>query len=176
MIIERDQRDRGRPRGVTLIEMMVVVSVLSVLIGLCAVTIQLLMKVGADAHSRREAASALGRLAEQFRADAHAAESAEIRPPSGLRLMANRGTVIEYAARDGRVTRTQTGAGPTPRHETFDLGPDGTLAFDRRDEEGRPFLALIVGKKSRAGRPDPPRPEEVVALIGKDRSRGGPAR
>ncbi len=175
-MIERNRTARRRPRGVTLIEMMVVISVLSVLIGLCAVTIQLLMKVGAEAHVRRESASALGRLAEQFRADAHAAESAEIRPPSGLRLKVDRGAVIEYAARDGRITRTKTGDGPTPRHETFNLGPDGTLAFDRRDEDGRAFVSLIVGKKSRAGRPAPPKPEEVLALIGKDRTRGGPAR
>lgn len=172
------ETQRPRRRGVTLIEMLVVLTVLSVLIGLCAVTIQMLMRVGADAQSRRSAAAAIGRLAEQFRADVHASREAEVRPPSGLRLKTGAGATIEYRFQGGRVSRVETTGGPeaVARHEAFDLGRDGTATFENRDEEGRRFLVLVVGRKSKAGRPDPPQPEEILALIGKDRPRGGEPR
>ena len=83
MIVRRPRRPAA---AFTLIEMMVVMTGLAVLLGLCAVTIQLLLRVGSDAQARRSAAAALGRLAEQFREDVHACDDVQLRPSAGLRL------------------------------------------------------------------------------------------
>jgi prepilin-type N-terminal cleavage/methylation domain-containing protein len=162
-------RDRDARRGVSLIELLVVITVLAVLLGLCAITIQLLLRVGSDAQARRSAAASLGRLAEQFRADVHACDDVEVRPSAGLRLVLKPGVVIEYRVHAGSVARVESGEGRASRHESFVLGRHDTAAFDRRDEGARRFLALVIGHRERPGTIDPARPTEILALVGKDR-------
>jgi type II secretory pathway component PulJ len=174
-------RNRASRRGVSLIEMLVVISGLAVLLGLCAVTIQLLMRVSSEAQARRSHAAALGRLAEQFREDVHGCDDAQARPSAGLRLTRGPRVVIEYQPRDGRVDRVESVAGQASRHESFALGRHSTAVFERRDDGPRRFLALVVDHKASAGRPGPAHPVEILALVGKDRpgparSKGGEAR
>ena len=167
-------RESSVRRGISLIEMMVVISVVAALLGLSAVTMQVLLRVGSDAQSRRAASSTLGHLAEQFRADVHSCDEVELRPAVALRLKASPRVVIDYEVKAGRVARVETTDGKPGRHETYELGRDGTAAFERRDDGARRFLALVVGRKPGRGRPDPPHPLEILALVGKDRT--GPAR
>jgi len=174
-------RNGAARRGVFLIELLVVISGLAVLMGLCAITIQLLMRVSSEAQAQRSNAAALGRLAEQFREDVHGCDEAQPRPSAGLRLTRGPRVVIDYQARDGRVDRVESVAGQASRHESFALGPNRSAAFERRDDGLRRFLALVVGPGARAGRSEPAQPVEVLALVGKDRpapspSKGGPER
>jgi prepilin-type N-terminal cleavage/methylation domain-containing protein len=174
-------RNRASRRGYSLIEMIVVISGLAVLMGLCAVTIQLVMRVSSEAQSRRSNAVALGRLAEQFREDVHGCDDAQPRPPGGLRLTRSPRVVIDYQTRDGRVDRIESVDGQPSRHESFTLGRHSSAVFERRDDGPRRYLALVVDPNARTGRPDPARPMEVLALMGKDRpvparSKGGQAR
>jgi prepilin-type N-terminal cleavage/methylation domain-containing protein len=172
---------RRTHRGVSLIEMMAVISVLAVLIGLCAVTIQLLMRVGSEAQARRTQTAALGRLAEQFRQDVHASDDAQLKSSSGLRLNRGPKAVIDYQPHAGRIDRVESVDGQPSRHESYILNRNDTITFERRDDGPRRFLALVVSHTSRTGQPDPPRPREVLALVGKDQtgstpSKGGPPR
>jgi type II secretory pathway component PulJ len=174
-------RDRAPRRGITLIETLVVMTGLSVLLGLCAVTIQLLLRVSSEAQARRSASAALGRLAEQFRADVHGGDDAQLRPSAGLRLSRGPRVAITYTVRDGRVERDESTGGPASRHETYALGKGSSAVFQRRDDGPRRFLVLVVSRGARPGHPDPPRPIEILAVIGKDRpepprSKGGPPR
>jgi hypothetical protein len=162
-------RNGAARRGVFLIELLVVISGLAVLMGLCAITIQLLMRVSSEAQAQRSNASALGRLAEQFREDVHGCDEAQPRPSAGLRLTRGPRVVIDYQARDGRVDRVESVAGQASRHESFALGRHASAAFERRDDGPRRFLALVVSHNTRSGRPDPAHPMEILALVGKDR-------
>jgi type II secretory pathway pseudopilin PulG len=175
--------DRNHPlcRGVTLIEMLVVMTGVSVVLGLCALTIQLLMRVSSDAQARRSTSAALGRLAEQFREDVHDGDDVQLRASASLRLTRGPRVAITYEARDGRVERVESTGGQPSRRETYALERGSSAAFQRRDDGPRRFLALVVSHGARAGRPDPPRPVEILALVGKDRpepprSKGGPPR
>jgi type II secretory pathway pseudopilin PulG len=173
-------RNRASRHGYSLIEMIVVISGLAVLLGLCAITIQLVMRVGSDAQSRRSNAAALGRLAEQFREDVHGCDDAQAQSPGGLRLTRSPRVVIDYQTRDGRVDRIESVDGQASRHESFTLGRHSTVVFERRDDGPRRFLALVVDPNARTGRPDPARPMEILALVGMDRpvptrSKGGEA-
>jgi prepilin-type N-terminal cleavage/methylation domain-containing protein len=163
-------RSRTPVRGFTLIEMLVVITGLSMLLGLCAVTIQVLMRVSSDAQARRSASAALGRLAEQFREDVHGCDEAQLQPSGGVRLSRGARIAIIYTARDGWVERVESTGGQAGRHEAYALGKGSTAAFQRRDDGPRRFLALLLSQKARAGRPDPPHPLEILALIGKDRA------
>jgi prepilin-type N-terminal cleavage/methylation domain-containing protein len=172
---------RPAHRGVTLIEMMVVIGALAILLGLCAVTIQLLMRVSSDAQARRGAATTIGRLAERFRADVHACEAAELRAPAGLRLRLDPRATIDYEAGGGRITRVESVDGKPARRESYVLGRHDTAAFERRDDGPRRFVALVVGRKERPESTDPARPMEVLASVGRDhpsppRPEGAPPR
>jgi prepilin-type N-terminal cleavage/methylation domain-containing protein len=167
-------RNRANRRGTNLIELMVVISVLAVLLGLCAVTIQAVMRVGSDAQARRSAAAALGRLAEQFREDVHACDDVQLRPSAGLRLRPDPLMVIDYEVHAGRVARVESTGGQVSRHESYVLGRHDTAVFERRDDGPRRFLALVVNHKERRGQDEPTHPMEILALIGKDRP--GPSR
>lgn len=169
---------RVRPphRGLTLIETMVMISVLAILLGLAAVTMQVLMRLGGDTQSRRAAASAMGRLAERFREDVHACDDAEPRPPAGLRLRPDPRRSIDYEVQAGRVVRAETVDGQPGRRETYALDRHETAAFERRDDGPRSFLALVIRRTDRPGGVAPPHPMEVLALIGKARPGGGPPR
>lgn len=162
-------RSRTPRRGISLIEVMVVVTSVAILLGLCAVTMQFLFRVESEAQARRGAAAALGRLAEQFREDAHASEDTELRPQSGLRLKVDPRTAIDYEIGPGRVTRVEATGGQAARRESFALGRHVSAAFERREDGPRRFLALVVRREPTRSQPDPPHPLEILALVGKDR-------
>lgn len=171
---------RPARRGYNLIEMMVVITVVGVLLGLCAMTMQALFRVSADAQSRRVAAGALDRLAEQFREDVHACSEAEVRSAVGLRLRRDPRVVIDYEARGNRVTRVESVEGQAGRHESYELGRHDTAAFGRRDDGPRRFVALVVDRREHSPK-DPAHPVEVLASVGQDRTLttrpgGGPPR
>jgi prepilin-type N-terminal cleavage/methylation domain-containing protein len=177
----------GRPflgttrRGFTLIELLAVMTGVAVVLGLCAVTIQVLFRVSSDVQARRSASAALGRLAEQFREDVHAGDDVQLRLAAGLRLSRGPRVAIIYEAREGRVDRVESFDGTVSRRESYVLGRGSTAAFERRDDGPRRFLALVVRRTARAGQPDPPHPLEILAQAGKDRpepprTKGAPAR
>ncbi len=185
------RRTRGRPpvrsnrRGISLIEMMVVISCASILLGLCAVSIQTLWRAAGDGQARRSAAAGLNRLAEQFREDVHAASPLGDSDLSErkLRLALENGITVAYEAKAGRVERVESAAGgKVTRRESYVIGRDRSARFEQRDDGPRRFLALVVRHESRKGRTEPPRPIEILALPGKDRieavarPKGGPTR
>jgi hypothetical protein len=183
---------RGQPlgrrarRGITIIEVVVLMTGVATMLGLCAVTIQALFRVGGEGQARLSAAAALDRLAGQFRADVHACDQAvlgtkaEGQPArdgaaANLRLTLGPGLVVTYEAREGRVARVESGAGAGPRRESYHLVPGAVVRFEARDEGPRRFLALVLTRRTARGAVDPPRPLEVLALRGKHRIGRSPA-
>lgn len=179
----------GRPipssrRGISLIEMMAAITCTSILLGLCAVSLQTLWRAAGEGQARRSAAAALNRLAGQFREDVHAsAEIGESDPmATKLRLALENRATIAYETRPGRVDRVESSGAKVARRESYLIGRDRSARFERRDDGPRRFLALVIRHESRKGRPDPPRPIEILALAGKDRveavarPKGGSAR
>ena len=65
-------------RGITILEIMVVMTGVAAMLALCALTIQLLMRLNDDGHARLSAAVSLERLARQIRQDAHASDAAQL--------------------------------------------------------------------------------------------------
>jgi hypothetical protein len=179
------RRDRYRSRrGITIIEVIVVMTGVATLLGLCAVTLQLLLRLSADGQSRLAAAAVLERLASQFRADVHAADKVEVvekaggppakanepsAPAASLRLATGSRLLVTYEARSGRVDRIETGTGRPTRHESYALDRGAVVRFEHRDDGPLRFLAMVV--TARSGKPpvDPPRPLELLAMPGKDR-------
>jgi hypothetical protein len=168
---------RGARRGITIIEVIVVMTGVATLLGLCAVTLQLLLRVNADGQSRLGAATALDRLASQFRADVHAADTVQLgehpagpgAPAARLRLATGTRRLVAYEVRGGRVDRVETGTGRPTGHESYVLDRGAAVRFEPRDDGPRRFLAMVVTGRAGKEPVDPPRPLEVLAMPGKDR-------
>jgi len=165
-------------RGITIIEVMIVLTGVSLLLGLCAVSIQLLMKLNGDVQGRFAEAVAIDRLGRQLRDDAHASQTAEVlaavqvktaEQRGGLRLVLQPDHLVVYGFGDGGVVRNESRAGKTVRHERFTLARGAGTRFELRDEGPRRLVVLVVSRPSGKSQTDPPRPLELVALQGKDR-------
>ncbi len=158
-------------------------SSVAVVLGLCAVTIQLLFRLNADGHARLSASASFARLASQFREDIHASEDVVLSPSgkpgtkasdpkvsASLRLTRGPQTVITYEAKEGRVARVVTASGTMKGHESYVVGKGNVVAFEHRDEGALRFVVMIMSREVGKGRLEPPRPLEVLALPGKDRA------
>jgi hypothetical protein len=170
---------RAARRGLSLIELMVVMTGVAIILGLCAVTIQALMSVNSDAQAGLNASATFARLASQFREDVHASDDIPLTPGTKdgdakasprLRLTQGPGLVITYEASAGRVARVETASGKPGRHESYRIGKGHVVAFERREEGPRRFVVMVTSRDTGKGQLEPPRPIEVLALQGKDRA------
>ncbi len=180
---EREIPSQSARRGYSLIELLVVITSVTVILGLCAVTIQALMRVNGDAQARLSASATFARLASQFRADVHGSDEVQLTPaspagsnpadakvPAGLKLTRGPNVVIQYEARNGRVARDESIAGKRSRHESYLVGKGNVVVFERREEGSRPFIVMAMSRVTGREPLEPPQPLEVLALQGKDRS------
>jgi hypothetical protein len=163
-------------RGISIIELTVVITGVAMMLGLCAISLRLLMQLNTDAHARLNGLRAFQRLSGQFRDDVHACQAAELDAgpaspagPVALRLAIEPDHSIRYQVRDAWRVRDELRAGKTVRHESFAL-PRGRIGqFERRTEADHPLVALVLLERPSKGRTDPPRSVEILASPGKDR-------
>jgi len=169
-------------RGISMIEMLILITGVAMTLGLCAISLQLLMQLNADGQARLRGAVALERLSRQLRDDVHGCEAAQLAPdlkapvkPAGLRLTMEPDHSVTYLVRDGSVVRDESRAGKTVRRESYSLPPRRIARFEERRELAHRLVALVVTQVEGKSRTDPAWPLEVVVLPGKDRldKRGG---
>jgi hypothetical protein len=172
------QRPGHVRRGITIIEVLIVVTTATMLISLCAVSIQLLMRLNGDGLARYGAAVALERLSRQIRDDAHSSESGRLGgdqkadgKPASLRLNLTPDRWVAYQSEEGAVVRTESAAGKVVRRESYSLPAGGAAQFFLREEGPSRLVTVVVTRGSGKSQTEPPRPLEVVAQIGKDRPR-----
>jgi type II secretory pathway pseudopilin PulG len=170
---------RSTRSGFTLLEVLIVVGGVAAILGLCAISIQLLFRLSADSQSRLTAAMAIDRLARQLRVDVHACQAAQLagddkapESASSLRLSIDSGHEVTYRPRSESVVRTESRAGKTVRNEEFVFGRSPKARFEVRSDSPRQWVVLVVSRGLERNRTDPPRPIEVIALAGKDRAVG----
>jgi hypothetical protein len=168
-------------RGITILETMVVMTGVAIMLGLCAITLQLLMRMNADSQARLASAITFERLARQLRDDVRAAESATLAPAAetagktaGLHLTLEPAHLINYEIRESSVTRLESRSGQSIRRESYHLRRGRNGRFELRDEADGKLVGLVVTQSPGTSRTDPPRPIEVVALVGRHRPSPGP--
>jgi hypothetical protein len=176
-------KTRCSRRGISLTECLVVVTAVAAMLGLCAVTIQLLLRVNGDGQARVTSALAFERLARQFRTDVHTCADAELAAvprsqanPANLVLKYERARIVTYGTDllTGTVSRNETQSGKMTSHEAYALGRSHQARFELFDESPRRWAKVVVTRNS-SNKPDPARPIEVLALRGKSRLAGAVA-
>jgi hypothetical protein len=166
-----------------MLEMVVLMTSVAAMLGLCVVLLQLLMKLDADSRSRLVGATSIARLSEQFRRDVHGARSAHLAEhahgsstDAGLQLEPGTDRTIVYAVKGmGIVERVETRKGSPARRERYVLPHGGTVRLSLPEESGRTFATLAIDREVASDGSASTPSVEVTALLGKNNDRDSSA-
>jgi hypothetical protein len=171
-------RPGARRRGITLIEVIVLMTAVAAMLGLGVLMLQLLMRLDADSRSRLDSSATLARLGRQFRLDVHRAREARLLPqaaakkPPVLRIEPSPKRAIEYQVQgEDKVVRVETKEAAVVGRETYLVPRSGAIRLELNEQDGRRFVVLTVDRLASKNRTDPTRRFEVLALLGKNRDR-----
>ena len=137
--------------GKSLIELILVMSVMSMLMLIAVRTITLLMRADAAGGKSLVAGTSLARLAHQFRRDVHAAGDARLVTPEEngtprLQLSLPENRIAEYRPFAENILRTIRRGEETTSRETFHLSC-GENRFEISEEE-TPIISLVHVRKT----------------------------
>ncbi len=154
-------------RGVSLIEMGVMMSLASTLVGISVGLLYVLIRAEGRARNDVRCGIALGRPADQFRDDVHAATDGSVSDAEGLQLHVNKTPVtVVYHIEPGYVTRTRRDGEEVRQRESFAL-PRGAVVSLAIDVAATPPIAALViapgDPVSKRVRVEPVRIEAVLA-------------
>jgi len=134
-----------RRSGKSLIEIVVVLSTMTVIMALSITTLFLVMRADSFGMTSLAVTSNRARLSRQFRSDVHAAQSASLVPATDsdsqqLSLLHADATVVMYEAANNSVRRTRQQGDDVLSRETFPLSK-GDARFTVDEEAG--WLRLV---------------------------------
>ncbi|SIO07868.1 hypothetical protein SAMN05444166_2339 [Singulisphaera sp. GP187] len=164
---------RKRRPGYVIVELMLVMSALVIIFGVCVVLMHGLMKLDRAGRAHLAEASSRDRLARQFRVDVRSASRSkpgleDPTPSDHLELDRPDGHVIEYRVHKGRIVRDEHDkGGQVFSHEAYRLPSRALPRFQFRQDEKALFVLLQWNlETAREGtRSSDPGSE---ALLGKD--------
>lgn len=158
-------------RGVTLVELMVVMTAVAVMLGISVVLLGLAMRIETDGRDGFDRAETLVRLSARFRNDVHEARDASV-DGRVLRLEPGVERRVEYRVDEhGELTRVVVSEGKDVAREPFRIPGSTGAKLALRELDGRRFAILTIDVQSRQDRIDPIRPVEVEACVGKTAAR-----
>ena len=159
-----------RRRGMTLIEVLVVIGSSVVILGLIAGTIRTMARAEHATENHLVQGEVLAQLSESFRSHVHAARPAElIEQEQGEQLkLALVGSEVEFRVQEHRVLRVVRSADGSLRQERYSLPPGSTVRFEI-DRGHEPTTVTLVVARHPAGAPTgTPRELRVEAVLGRD--------
>ncbi len=143
-----------RRHGFTLIEMLLTMTVGSVLMVLGMSLLQQAMTLSSQASNHRDFDSAANRLCDQFRSDVRDATIASVGQDQTLSMELAEHEV-QYNFGNHRVTRSRTiharavdaaDSDQTASHETYDVGPSSELSVEILESPRR--IVLVIRRSS----------------------------
>jgi prepilin-type N-terminal cleavage/methylation domain-containing protein len=151
-------------RGYSLIELVVVMTIATVIVGLAAAMLHLLLRTERNGRQQMHRSAALARLADQFRDDVRAA-ARQLVPddanPSCWTFEMEAGRNVQYRAQAGQIERVETLGGQIERRESYALPPDAAVWIATPGDSKPPVATLIVKDTSN-------REIRIAAVLGKD--------
>ncbi len=135
-------------RGVSLTEMLVLMSSCTMILTLCTVLLHRVMRVEIDSRAFVDAERTSERLGHQFRQDVHQATAAEmdasrLKNDVFLQLQFADDQTVEYRGVKGNVLRTVTHGGTVAGREEFAFEPSCKLAVHGDESPKRIALSIM---------------------------------
>lgn len=174
-------------RGVSLIELLIVISIGTVIIGLCVTTMHLLLRVERDQARSLRSAMVLSRVRQLFAADVHAGVTAEIGAGDGDNRqlqVATKGTDRVVYSADQNVLRREEFDGERLTHrDDFHFLPGAEFHFEQEQDPQIVRLNIEIAatvpedisdrSRGKIGKGPPPRTVSIEALLDRDRRFSG---
>ena len=144
MNLRLQKRRIQRHRGIALIEILIVIMVSATLMGVGIGLMTLMLRLDQAARDQARWTSTLGRLADQFRQDVHAARA--VREDHGRReaveLTLPGGRTVAYRGGPEKVVRRETSPPAAVREEPFAIPKGSTATFDVSRTSGQVVASL----------------------------------
>jgi type II secretory pathway component PulJ len=165
-------------RGYAIIEMLLVMSAMAILLGLCVGLIHGLLRLDRISRGHLAEATTRDRLARQLRQDVRGAASSKPAgktndPSDRLELSRSDGRIVLYQMREGHLERTERDGDRVVRGERFSLPSRAAPQFRVREQGGSVFIVATFPRKSIAKPGETAREFQVEARLGKDRRFAG---
>lgn len=165
---------RRRTRGFTMLEIMLVVSLLSFALGVASLLIAGSFRMHQRANERKDLNHALAQLALHLRQDAHRATSAELltldNGRSTVRLSQDDGSTIVFEASPGQVERRiEADAGNVLARDAFRFLPATQIAISQKpdSEDASTPRQIVIELSPQMTSPDfSEQPLRIVAAVG----------
>ena len=135
-----------RRRGAFLIELLVTITVLTVLLGLGAGLLHILLRLDQKGREALEVAADQARLVEAFRADVHTAtlDPAPAVEANHLTLIDSQTGRIDYTIRPHDLLREVHQGDKLRQREVYRLTQRTSARFETTRESGRPWVVLSI--------------------------------
>ena len=158
-----------QPRaGKTLLEVAIIVSIMSIVIGMCATSLATLFRLRFQISRDREQGAALARLATRLRSDAHDAISVTVNGACEFSL--SDGRTVSYAIESAKVIREVRRDGDVVHRDRFLLPTTATAAFEK-DSGAVPLVRLSIRPgELRTRKTEMPRVATIEAAVGLHRA------
>jgi|GEM_PF-3506270 len=163
-----------RRRAYSLIELLLIMSAMCLIFGLCVGLIHSSLRLDRGARAHLNETMTVDRLARQFREDAHAANhwtksTDKTTHLDRLELTRLDGHVVLYESQVGRLVRTERVSDQKPRYEPYRLRQRGSVEFSIQDEKDRAFVVLAIPHRSTEPGAHERSTIQIQATLGKDR-------
>lgn len=158
-------------RGLSLIEMLVVITASAIVIGMVAGMIQMLIRAERAAQDHLVRTATADQLARSFRQHVRAAVQADSEQRDGtatLQLKVGENAEVEFRSRKDAVIRIDREAGQVRRQEKYSLPARSVARFETHDDAGTTTVSLVVIHQPSATEQAPTRELRVEATLGRD--------
>jgi type II secretory pathway pseudopilin PulG len=126
----------------TLLEVVVILSIMTVVIGACATSLSTLFRLRHQFQRDREQIAAIARVGTLLRTDAHQAVSASV--DNGCSLTLADGRTIRYEFSSPRIVRHVERDGQTLHRDSFLLSKTTNATFEREGDSPTSLIRLSI--------------------------------
>ncbi len=164
--------NRGRRGGWALLELLVVITAATALLGLAAGLIHQMLKIDGAERSRVVVAADLERLAHDLRSDAHSAARLAESAPGRVILALAESRSVEYTVRGREILRTARRGEKVDHREQYRLPATTVARFESTGDRAGSLIAVVVTADPAASKGRPPeagyRDYRIEAAVGRD--------
>lgn len=160
---------RARPMGKSLLEALVMISILSLVVALSATSLATLFRIRQQMSRDSEQAAAISRLATRLRLDAHEADRASL--DDGCVFALADGRTIHYSYATSNIVRQVRRDDTVLHRDRFLLPKSATAAFERDSDLPADLIRLTIRPiEVRTRRTEMPRTVTIEAAVGLHRA------
>lgn len=180
-------RVRRARRGVSLIELLIVISIGTVIIGLCVTAMHVLLRVERDQARSLRSAMVLSRVRQLFADDVHRGATAKIETGDGdkrqLEVAIEGAGRVVYSAGEHVLQREEFEGEQLKHRDEFHFPPGAAFYFEQEQEPSIVRLNIEIAAavpdefldrtRGKPGKGPPPRTVSIEARLSRDRRFSG---